>query len=172
MKRLLLILTMVLVSFYASAQVRVPGTSVFFVFPNEGWKYLQTTKVDKNVSVYLYSFDRRVVVDAEGDTVLPYLSVYVKKNCTESVYDVVYQRYESRPYQSLNESVENVPGGDGIFYVGAYRSAYDNKEYEFRMLYMKVKNTLIEFRLETTQDTFEEFDEEFLVILNSIKIEK
>lgn len=163
---------MILLSLSASAQVRIPGTPVSFDFPNDGWKYLQTTKVDKNVSVYLYSFAKESVVDAAGDTILPYLSIYVRKNCTESVYDVVYQRYESRPYQSLNESVENVPGGDGIFYVGAYRNTYDNKDYEFRMLYMKVKNTVIEFRLETTQDTFEDFDEEFLAILNTINIEK
>lgn len=37
------------------AQIKVPGTNVQFSFPNGGWKYLQTTTVDKNTTVYLYS---------------------------------------------------------------------------------------------------------------------
>lgn len=37
------------------------------------------------------------------------------------------------------------------------------------MVYMKDRNTVIEIRLETTRDNYDDFDETFLSILNSIK---
>ena len=53
-------------------------------------------------------------------------------------------------------------------YVGAYTNLTDQKDYQFRMVYFKVQNTVVEFRLESVREVFEMMDEEFVAILNSL----
>ena len=65
-----------------------------------------------------------------------------------------------------------LPTSEGMGYVGAYNSYSDNKDYQFRMIYFKDKNTAFEFRAETTLDTYDAFDKEFHDIMQSIAIEK
>ncbi len=153
----------------AIAQIKIPNTRISFSFPEKGWKYLETNTVDKNTTVYLYSYSGRYVVDNTGDTVLPFMRIYVRQNYDGSVYDMAYSRYNSQPFQSLDEFVNN----DGSFgYLGAYTNNNDGKDYEFRMLYIKDKNTIVEIRLETTLYNYDEFDQTFKAILKSVKISK
>lgn len=170
--RKVILLIVLMVSLSAIAQNRVPNTPIAFELPAGQWKFLQVTPVDRNTNVYLYSFKARNVIDAEGDTVLPYMSIYVQQNYRGSIYDLVYSRYTKHPYQSLNEQSEGLAFNEAIAYVGAYASNDDGKVYEFRMLYFKHNNTAYEFRLETTADTFDEFDEAFKTIIESIKAER
>lgn len=156
----------------AQAQVKVPGTGVTFSFPDGGWKYLQTTNVDKNTTVYLYAYGGTAVVDEMGDTVLPFLRIYVKRNYPGSVYELAYERYLQQPFQALREYDEGLVVDEALAYDGAYTSGNDTKDYRFKMLYFKVKKTAIEFRLETTTDTFGAFREMFDDILDTIEIEK
>lgn len=162
-----LILTLLLtLSCMVSAQIKIPGTSYSFSFPNNDWRYLETTTVDKNTNVYLYCYSGHYVVSSTGDTTLPFMRIYVRKHFNGSIYDMIYQRSLTQPFQSLDEYTYD----DGSMgYLGAYTSPNDKKDYEFRMVYLKEKNTMIEIRLETLLDTYDEFDEMFLTILNSIK---
>jgi len=152
-----------------SAQNRIPGTNVQFSLPEGEWKYLQTTKVDKNTNVYLYSYLARNVVDSKGDTILPYVRIYVRKNYSPSAIELAAERWMQQPFQSLFEYTTGLPGDGGIGYIGAYNNSMDGKDYVFRMIYFKEKNTAIEFRVETTRDTYEQFDALFEAIVTSVK---
>ena len=168
-KKHLFLILLLAVSTLASAQIKVPNTRVSFSFPNTGWKYLQTTTVDKNTTVYLYSFNGHIVIDNAGDTILPFMRIYVRKNFDGSVYDLAFSRFMTQPFQSLDEKVHD----DGILeYLGAYTNEEDNKDYEFRMLYLKDKSTMLEIRVETSTDNYDEFEKDFQAILASIKINK
>lgn len=165
-KKILLLSIVLTLASLASAQIKIPGTHVSFSFPNDEWKYLQTTTVDKNTTVYLYSFAGHYVIDNTGDTTLPFMRIYVRKHFDGDLYQMAYQRFLTQPFESLDEySYED----GSIGYLGAYTNEKDRKDYEFRMVYMKERNTVIEIRLETTRDNYDEFDETFLSILNSIK---
>lgn len=169
MRKLFTTLVLVMIAAAAAAQIKVPGTNVEFNLPTNEWKYLQTTKVDKNTNVYLYSYNARNVIDQEGDTIIPFLRIYVRKNYTKSVYDLAYDRFTAQPFQALDEYTEGLPNS-GIGYIGAYSSAYDEKDHQFRMIYFKDRNTALEFRAETTVDTYNDFADTFKKILESIQI--
>ena len=53
-------------------------------------------------------------------------------------------------------------------YIGAYTNLSDKKDYQFRMVYFKVQNTVVEFRLETTKATYPQMEKEFESILGSL----
>ena len=150
------------------AQVSIPGTKVKFTFPSK-WKYLSTEKVDANTQVYLYYYTGKAVV-SKADTVLPFLRIYVKKNYTKPIFDFVFERYNKEPYQSLSDYTKGpgLPKSGGMGYVGAYTNVRDKKDYQFRMVYFLIQNTAVEFRLETTRDTYPMMEQEFLGVLNSL----
>lgn len=152
----------------AQAQVSIPGTKVKFTFPSK-WKYLNTEKVDANTQRYLYYYTDHVVA-AKGDTTLPFLRIYVRKNYTAPLFDYVFERYSKEPYQSLSDYTEGLglPKMGGMGYVGAYTNVQDKKDYQFRMVYFKVQNTVVEFRLETTRATYKMMEKEFIAILKSL----
>ena len=64
---------------------------------------------------------------------------------------------------------DGLPSKGGIGYIGAYTNPSDQKDYRFYMTYFVDRGTMVEFRLETTNDTFDEMDFEFKDILSSIK---
>lgn len=169
-KTILLLFCFVTIAFCGRAQITVPNTNVTFSFPRGGWKYLQTLAVDRNTVAYLYSYCGKYVLDNRGDTILPHLRVYVKKNFDGTALDMAYMRYLNQPFQSLSESVEGLPGSGGISYVGAYNNLDDHKDYKFQMMYFMVKNTVFEFRLETTLDTYPQFEKEFTEIMKSVTV--
>jgi hypothetical protein len=76
-----------------------------------------------------------------------------------------------QPFQSVDEYTKGpgLPRKGGIGYMGAYTNPADQKDYQFLMTYFKDKNTIVEFRLETTKDTFEEMEFEFNDILGTLK---
>ena len=167
MKKHLFLALLLAVATSATAQIKIPNTHVSFSFPDGGWKYLETSNPDKNSTVYLYSYAADYVIDNTGDTVLPFMRIYVRRNFEGSVYEMAYSRFNAQPFQSLDEYVSD----DGSFgYLGAYTNNDDGKDYEFRMLYIKDKNTAIEIRLETTRYNFDDFDSKFLDILKTVKI--
>ena len=148
---------------------KIPGTDVSFTLPSGEWKYLETYEVNKDVSVYLYSYAAEDVVSPHGDTIVPFVKIYVHRNYTGSVYDLAYSRYVHQPFESIEEFTTGVPQ-KGLGYVGAYTDAKEKRDYQFRMVYFKVKNTAIEFRCETTLDTFKQFDPRFSAIISSLKV--
>ena len=170
-KRLLAIAVLLLTATVASAQLTIPGTNVTYRLNNEDWRYLRTFELAEGGDVYLYCYTGHVLVDMEGDTVLPFLRIYVNKNYDGDLYDLAYERYEAQPFQSLKEYSKGngLPSDGGIGYIGAYTNPSDQKDYQFFMTYFKDKGTSVEFRLETTKDTFEEMEFEFTDILSSIK---
>lgn len=150
----------------ATAQIKIPGTRFSFSFPNNGWKYLQTNKVDEDVTVYLYSYAKDYVIDSVGDTVIPFMRLYVRRNFDGTVYDLALNRYTNQPFEPL----DNYELKDGsLGYLGAYTSNEDGKDYVFRMLYMKDGTNVIEIRLECPLDNYEDFEGEFLSILHTFK---
>ena len=151
----------------ASAQIRIPETSVSFDFPNGGWKYLQTNKLSNETVLYLYSYSAEDVVDSSGDTIVPFMRIYVRKNYDGTVYDLAYSRFMVQPFQSLDEKLHK----NGVLeYLGAYTDEDDGKDYEFKMIYVKDrKNNMLEIRLESSVDTFEELEKDFDDLINSIK---
>ena len=159
---------MLLIGGAAHAQVSIPGTKVKFTFPSK-WKYLSTEKVDANTQRYLYYYSDKAIA-AKGDTTLPFLRIVVRKNYTAPIYDFVFDRYSKEPYQSLSDYTEGLglPKTGGIGYVGAYTNVQDKKDYQFRMVYFKVQNTVVEFRLETTRATYHQMEKEFIAILKSL----
>lgn len=171
MRKQFVIAIFLLIGSLANAQIRIPGTSVVFALPTNEWKYMQTTEVDRNTTLYLYAYVAHTVVDSYGDTTLPFLRIYVTKNYSKSVFDLVYARYLQQPYQTLDDYLDGLPS-DGIGYIGAYKNPVDQINYKFRMIYFKDRSTAIEMRAETTLDTFDDFDLMFKKILDSTKIEK
>lgn len=155
----------------ASAQLTIPGTNVTFRLNNEDWRYLRTYELSDGGDVYLYCYVGHVVVDLEGDTILPFLRILTYKYYDGDLYEFIYDRYEQQPYQSVMEfsKGDGIPSGGGLGYMGAYTNPADQKDYQFYMTYFVNNNTSVEFRLETTKDTFEDMDFEFKDILSSIK---
>lgn len=171
MKRLLLTLAL-LMAFAASAQrLTIPGTEVQYRLNSEDWVYVRTFQHPKGGDIYLYAYTGHDVVDLEGDTVLPFLRIYVVRDYDGDLYDLAYERYEAQPYQALKEYTkgEGLPFSGGLGYIGAYTNTADQKDYQFYMTYFLSKRTSVEFRLETTKDTFNDMEFEFKDILNSIK---
>ena len=150
------------------AQERIPGTKVTYQFPSK-WKYLSTPSVDKNTQVYLFCYKEHPVI-TEGDTVLPFLRIYVRKNYSQPVSDLVFERYLGQPYQSLDDYTSGLglPSKGGMGYIGAYTNTSDKRDYQFRMVYFKEGNTAVEFRLETTRNTYPQMESEFEQILKSL----
>lgn len=151
------------------AQVAIPGTKVQYTFPSK-WKYLSSQKVDANTTQYLYCYNAKAIV-SKGDTALPFLRIFVRKNYTKTLYDFVFARYSREPYQSLDDYTTGLglPKTGGMGYVGAYTNVKDKKDYQFRMVYFMVQNTIVEFRLETTRATYPQMEKEFESILKSLK---
>lgn len=171
MKKILLALLM-MVAVAASAQrLTIPGTEVQYRLNSDDWVYVRTFEHPSGGDIYLYAYTGHTVVDLDGDTVLPFLRIYVVRDYDGDLYDLAYERYEALPYQSLKEysKGEGLPSSGGIGYIGAYTNPSDQKDYQFYMTYFKSKRTSVEFRLETTRDTFNDMDFEFKDILNSIK---
>lgn len=170
-KKLILTALMVIVAGIASAQLTIPGTNITYRLNGEDWRYLRTFELAEGGDIYLYCYTGHVLVDMEGDTVLPFLRIYVNKDYDGDLYELAYERYEAQPFQSLKEYTkgEGLPSKGGIGYIGAYTNPTDQKDYQFYMTYFKDRGTSVEFRLETTKDTFEEMDFEFKDILSSIK---
>ena len=110
------------------------------------------------------------MVAAKGDTTLPFLRIIVRKNYTAPIFDFVFDRYSKEPYQSLSDYTEGLglPKTGGMGYMGAYTNVQDKKDYQFRMVYFKVQNTVVEFRLETTRATYQQMEKEFVSILKSL----
>lgn len=170
-KKILVTLLLLASSAVASAQLTIPGTSITYRLNGEDWRYLRTFELAEGGDIYLYCYTGHVLVDMEGDTVLPFLRIYVNKDYDGDLFELAYERYEAQPFQALKEysKGEGLPAKGGIGYIGAYTNPSDQKDYQFYMTYFKDRGTSVEFRLETTKDTFEEMDFEFKDILSSIK---
>lgn len=152
----------------AHAQVPVLGTHAKFTFPSK-WAFFKTQKIDANTDMYLYYYKQSIIVH-KGDTALPVLRIYVQKNYEGSLYDFVFDRYMQEPYQSLTDYTEGIglPKSGGMGFVGAYTNVRNKKDYQFRMVCFIEKKTVVEFRLETTRDTYSEMEKEFVAILKSL----
>ena len=72
-----------------------------------------------------------LLLDAEGDTVLPTLRIYVRENYNCDVYELAYDRYLEQPFQSLNEFTKGagLPKSGGLGYEGIYTKPSDNRDY-------------------------------------------
>ncbi len=153
----------------SQAQVAIPGTKVQYKFPSK-WNYLNTQQLDDNTTQYLYYYSAETLL-SEGDTTVPLLRIVVSKNYTKSLYEYVFERYSLQPYQSLSDYTEGLglPSKGGMGYIGAYTNLKDKKDYQFRMVYFQTKNAIVEFRLETTRDTYPQMEQEFNAILKSLK---
>jgi len=153
----------------AQAQVAIPGTKVQYTFPSK-WKYLSTEKIDANTTQYLYFYSAKAIA-SKGDTTLPFLRIVVRRNYSGPIYNFVFDRYNREPYESLSDYTQGLglPRSGGMGYVGAYTNVKDKKDYQFRMVYFKVQNTIVEFRLETTRATYPLMEKEFEAILKSLK---
>ena len=170
MKKVLLIALLSLPSI-AMAQLSIPGTEFTFRLNNEDWRFLRTYKLNDGADIFLYCYTRELLIDADGDTALPFLRIYVNPAYDGDVYELAYERYELQPFQSVDEftSGEGLPASGGLGYMGAYTNPNDDKDYQFLMTYFKGKKAIVEFRLETSKDTFEDMEFEFRDILSSIK---
>ena len=78
MRGLLVCAIMTFAAGAAQAQVGIPGTKVKYTFPSK-WTYLKSEKVDANTMMYLYFYEAKTVCHA-GDTTLPFLRIYIRKN--------------------------------------------------------------------------------------------
>ena len=171
MKKLLLFLSLLLSVSATAQRLTIPGTDVQYRLNSEDWVYVRTFEHPSGGDIYLYAYTGHEVIDLEGDTVLPFLRIYVVRDYDGDLYELAYERYEAQPYQSLKEYTkgDGLPASGGLGYIGAYTTPSDQKDYQFYMTYFYSKRTSVEFRLETTKDTFNEMDFEFKDILSSIK---
>lgn len=169
--RIILTALLLAVPVVANAQIGIPGTQVTFRLNGDDWRYLRTFQLEDGADVYLYCYVGQLLLDGEGDTVLPFLRIYVHEDYEGDIYELAYERYMQQPFQSLNEYTHGagLPKRGGLGYVGAYTNPSDQKDYQFMMTYFKDGDATVEFRLETTKDTFREMEFEFNDILESIK---
>ncbi|MBR2959389.1 MAG: hypothetical protein IKC19_07170 [Bacteroidales bacterium] len=171
MRKILLTMTMAAMAMLAAAQVGIPGTQTTIRLNSEDWRYLRTFKLDDGADIYLYYYIGHTVVDGEGDTVLPFLRLYVNEGYDGDIYELAYDRYMQQPFQSLNEYTHGpgLPKKGGLGYDGVYTNPSDQKNYRFLMTYFIDQGTAVEMRLETTVDTYEEMEFEFKDILGTLK---
>ena len=76
----------------ATAQIGIPGTQVTFRLNSDDWRYLRTFQLDDGADVYLYCYVGQLILDDEGDTVLPFLRIYVNEDFDGDVYELAYDR--------------------------------------------------------------------------------
>ena len=69
-KHLITSIIMVVMTLAASAQMTIPGTKITYDIDADDWKFLKTIDVDKNTTVYLFSYKAELLVDADGETPL------------------------------------------------------------------------------------------------------
>ena len=138
LKTVVLALLMAMAS-SAAAQITIPGTSVSFRLNGDDWRYLRTFKLEDGADIYLYYYVGHVLVDLEGDTVLPCLRIYVNEDYDGDVYELAYDRYMLQPFQSVDEYTHGpgLPKDGGIGYMGAYTNPSSQKDYQFLMTYFK-----------------------------------
>ena len=155
----------------AASQITIPGTHVSFELEPDSWRYLRTFQLDDGTDVYIYYYAAEVIVDTEGDTVLPVLRIYVDTDYDGDVYQLAYERYLAQPFHSVREYTHGpgLPRKGGLGYMGAYTNPSEQKDYQFMMTYFMSDGAAVEFRLETTKDTFEEMEQEFKNILSTVK---
>ena len=81
-------------------------------------------------------------------------------------------RFMAQPYQTLEEYTEGLflPTQDAIAYLGKNRDEEDGTENKFYTVYFIHKSSGVEFRLSTTEATFEQMKEEFETILKSVVV--
>lgn len=170
-KHLLAVAAMILMAGVATAQLNIQGTRYSFELNNEDWRYLRTFDMGDGSTTYLYCYVGEVLFDEAGDTVLPFLRVYVKQNYADDLYQFIYERYEDQPYQSLNEWTKGLglPKNGGLGYEGIYTHPTERRDYRFMMTYFRDKRTVVEFRLETTRETYEDMEVKFRNVLSTIK---
>ncbi len=169
--KLLLLMALLALGTSAAAQITIPGTHVSFQLDPESWRYLRTFQLDDGADIYLYYYAGEVLIDMEGDTVLPFLRIYVNSDYEGDLYQLAYERYLVQPYQSAREYTHGpgLPRSGGIGYMGAYTNPTEQKDYQFMMTYFKDNGAVVEFRLETTLDTFSDMEQEFKNVLNTVK---
>lgn len=155
----------------AAQTLTIPATAVSFTLPEGEWQYLRTFSLDDGANVYLYSYVGRVLVDADGDTALPCLRIYVRENYTDDLYQLSYERYTRQPYQMLNDYTRGpgLPRSGGLGYDAIYTNPADGRDYRFLMTYFKDRRTAVEFRLETTQTTWDKMKPVFDAVMASIR---
>lgn len=153
-----------------SAQITLPNSHFQFTLPEGKWKYLETIDVDANTHVYLYS--SLPVVSKDNDTSLPFIRIYVKNNIGQkNSFDFAMDRFMQQPFMIVDEfsSSSFLPCKDAMGYVGVYKD--DNAQRsKFLMLYFVHKSTLVEFRLETTEESYPQKKTEFENILETITL--
>lgn len=171
LRQWLLAALMLLAAGSAQAQLTIPGTGVTFQLDNKEWRYLRTYDLDDGAKVYLYGYVGEVLVEANGDTALPSLRIYVRENYSGDIYQMAYDRYVQQPFQSLNEYTKGLglPRSGGIGYEGIYTNPSDRKDYRFFMTYFKDRRATVEFRLETSRATWERMKSKFSAVLSTIK---
>ena len=156
---------------HAAAQLTIPHTTVQFRLNTDDWRYLRTMTDEAGGETYLYCYVGEVLVGSKGDTALPTLRIYVLPRCREDIYDLVADRWEQQPYQQVGELPDGIgkPRKGGMGLMAAYTSLADKRDYQFYVSYFKDKSVCVEFRLETTKDTFKKMDFEFSDILGTLK---
>ncbi len=171
LRQWLLLAAMMLAVNAATAQLVIPATGISFAINDKEWQYVRTFNLDDGAEVYLYSYMAEAVVDPSGDTVIPFLRIYVREGYTGDVYQLAYDRYLKQPFQSLREFTKGpgLPRSGGLGYEGMYTSPSDGRDYRFLMTYFKDRRTIVEFRLETSRGTWEQMKSKFTAILSTIK---
>ncbi len=172
MRRIIFLFTLLVAGVVASAQVSIPGTRVSFNFPDGGWKYLQTSQIDKESQVYLFVYEAKTVQDRAGDTVLPCLRIYVRNPYEGNMYKFIMERYTQQPYESLEEYTGTIGTAQSFGYVAAYEDPVDGKTYQMRMLSFKDGTAAIEFRLEVPIDLYPAFEKMFADIAATLQLSK
>lgn len=154
-----------------SAQISLPNSHFQFTLPEGRWKFLETIDVDAKTHVYLYS--SVPVVSKDNDTTLPFLRIYVKNDIgKDNSYDFAMNRFMQQPFIIVDEftSAPFFPCKDAVGYLGLYKGENDTMRSKFYMLYFVNKSTLVEFRLETTEESFAQKQAEFEQIMKSITL--
>ncbi len=175
MKKTIIILTAaMLLALFGTAtaqEMKIPGTELSITLPTDNWRYLQTMKLDDGADLFIFYYSHETIIDETGDTILPFLRMYVNKGYKDDIYTLIYSRYMLQPYQSIEEytSGPGLPKDGGLGYIGAYTNPSEQKDYQFMMTYFKNNGTIVEIRLETTKDTFHKMENEFNTILKSLK---
>ena len=153
------------------AQITLPQSNFQFTLPEGKWKYLETVNVDANTHVYLYS--SLPVVSKDNDTTLPFVRVYVKNNIgKDNSVDFAMRRFMQQPFIIVDDFYDSplLPCKDAIGYVGLYKDDDSAQRNKFYMIYFVNKSTLVEFRLETTEESFAQKQAEFEQIMKSITL--
>ena len=182
MKKSNLILTLVLISIFTYGQsskldISIKEANMLLYMPNSFWKLVDYQK--GNLTQYI--FKRESIKNTSGLDIVPAIMIYVD-DAREYKQDITtYSIWKQKPFMEKGVNVDKILTWNDTDYPLSYPNSLfykchytaDNIEHILYMIHIINKhNKGIQIYMDITKDIDEQYIEEFLAVIKSIKEQK